>query len=49
VCSAALLAGKIRPAGPTAVVISGRNADMGQFLKVANGESITLGEAVVKG
>jgi threonine dehydratase len=47
--SAALLAGKIRPAGPTAVVISGRNADMGQFLKVANGESITLGEAVVKG
>jgi threonine dehydratase len=47
--SAALLARKIRPAGPTAVIVSGRNAEMGQFLKVANGESITLGEALVKG
>jgi threonine dehydratase len=46
---AALLAEKIRPAGPTAVVVSGRNAEMGQFLKIANGESITVGEIVVKG
>lgn len=47
--AAALLAGKIRPAGPTAVIVSGQNADMQQFLKIANGESITLGEIVVKG
>ncbi|MGH6875528.1 MAG: pyridoxal-phosphate dependent enzyme, partial [Aestuariivirgaceae bacterium] len=47
--AAALLADKIRPVGPTAVIVSGQNADMQQFLRIANGESITLGEYAVKG
>jgi threonine dehydratase len=47
--AAALLAGKTRPAGPTAVIVSGQNVDMVQFLRIANGESITVGEVVVKG
>ena len=47
--AAALLAKKIRPHGPTAVIVSGQNADMQQFLRIANGESITLGDIVVKG
>jgi threonine dehydratase len=47
--AAALLAEKIRPAGVTAIIISGQNVDMGQFLKIANGESVTLEEIVVKG
>jgi threonine dehydratase len=47
--AAALLAKKIRPAGPAAVIVSGQNADMRQFLQIANGESIALGEIMVKG
>jgi len=31
---AALLAGKLRPAGPTAVVVSGRNVDMTCFSEI---------------
>jgi threonine dehydratase len=46
---AALLAGKIRPSGVTAMIISGQNVDMSLFLRIANGDSITLGELVVKG
>jgi threonine dehydratase len=46
---AALQSGKVRSSGVTAVIISGQNVDMGLFLKIANGESIALGEMLVKG
>jgi threonine dehydratase len=46
--AAALLAGKVQASGPTAVVISGQNIDMRQFLRIANGEAISLGEVMVK-
>jgi threonine dehydratase len=47
--AAALLAGKIRGPGPMAVIISGQNVDMRQFLRVAGGEPIDLGDILVKG
>jgi threonine dehydratase len=46
---AALQAGKLRPNGVTAMIISGQNVDMSVFLHILNGESITLGDLVVKG
>lgn len=46
---AALLAGKITLDGPTAMIISGRNVDMEQFMAIAKGEAITLGDRQVKG
>jgi threonine dehydratase len=36
----ALLAGKVRPRGPTAVVVSGRNIDMGLHHRLASGEEV---------
>jgi len=36
----ALLAGKVRPRGPTAVVISGRNIDMGLHHRLVSGEEV---------
>lgn len=43
---AALLAGKVTPRhGPVVVVLSGRNVDMAQHLRVINGESELFGEA----
>jgi threonine dehydratase len=35
----ALLAGKLRPRGPTAVVVSGRNIDMGLHHRLVSGEA----------
>jgi threonine dehydratase len=46
---AALLAGKLRLDGPTAMVISGQNVDMEQFMRIARGESVKLGDRLVKG
>jgi len=47
---AALLAGKLKNLkGPVATIITGRNMDMGEYLKVINGHDITLGDVVVKG
>lgn len=37
---AALLGGRFRPAGPTALVLSGRNVDMRQFAAIAAGDPI---------
>jgi threonine dehydratase len=46
---AAVLAGKVKLKGPTAIVVSGQNVDMQQLLAVAHGEPVSLGGAVVKG
>jgi threonine dehydratase len=45
----ALLAGKIEAAGPAAVIISGQNTDMQQFMCIANGEAVMIGSISVKG
>jgi threonine dehydratase len=46
--AAALLAGKIHSTGPIAVIISGQNTDMQQFVQIANGEPVTVGDLKVK-
>jgi threonine dehydratase len=46
---AAVLAGKVRLTGPTAVVVSGQNIDMAQLLAIARGEPVTVGDMVVRG
>ena len=44
---AAVLADKIRPAGPTAIVISGRNVDMTRLCDIAAGRPVTVGDLVI--
>ena len=44
----AILAGKVKLKGPTALVISGQNVDMPQLLAVARGEPVSLGGIMVK-
>ena len=46
---AALLAGKVTLDGPTAMIISGQNVDMEQFMAIARGEPVKLGNRLVKG
>jgi threonine dehydratase len=46
---AALLAGKLKLDGPTAMIISGQNVDMDQFMAIAQGLPATLGDRMVKG
>jgi len=47
---AALMAGKIaKPDGPVATIITGRSVDMEQFMKVMNGQDITLGDMTIEG
>ena len=46
---AALLAGKLKLDGPTAMIISGQNVDMEQFMAIARGEPVKLGDRMVKG
>ena len=45
---AAVLAGKVRPAGPTAIVISGRNVDMKRLCDIAAGRPVTVGDLVIQ-
>jgi threonine dehydratase len=47
--AAALLAGKLKLDGPTAFIISGNNVDPDQFLAVASGAPVKLGDQEVKG
>ncbi len=42
---AAVLSGRVRPVGPTVLVLSGRNIDMKLHRRVVAGERINLGEA----
>lgn len=44
---AAVLAGKIEPVGPTAIVVSGRNVDMTRLSDIAAGRPLTVGDLVV--
>ncbi|QIG47749.1 hydroxyectoine utilization dehydratase EutB [Nordella sp. HKS 07] len=46
---AALLAKKLKLDGPTAMIISGQNADLDQILAVARGEPVRVGDQMVKG
>jgi threonine dehydratase len=46
---AAILAGKVKLKGPTALVVSGQNVDMQQLLAVARSEPVSLGGVMVKG
>jgi threonine dehydratase len=46
---AALLAGKLRLEGPTALIVSGNNVDLDQFLAIASGQPIKVGTLMVKG
>ena len=46
---AALIAGKLRLDGPTAMIVSGCNVDPDQFLAVASGQPVRLGREIVKG
>jgi threonine dehydratase len=46
---AALIAGKLAPSGPTALIVSGHNVDPDQFLAVASGQPVKLGDQSVKG
>jgi len=45
---AALLAGKVRARGPTALIVSGENVDMTQLLTVAHGAPVKLGDITVE-
>jgi threonine dehydratase len=45
---AALLAGKLKLDGPTAMIISGNNVDPEQFLAVAGGQAVQVGDQVVR-
>ncbi len=44
---AALLAGKIRLEGPSAMIISGRNVDMDMFTSIINSQPVQLGDLTV--
>jgi threonine dehydratase len=46
---AAILSGKVKLNGPTALVVSGQNVDMQQLLSVARSEPVSLGGVMVKG
>jgi threonine dehydratase len=46
---AAVLAGKVKPEGPTATIVSGQNVAMEQLLAVARGEPVHLGGMDVRG
>ncbi len=46
---AALLADKIIPRGPTALIVSGRNVDIDQLIMVAAGQPVRLGGEAVSG
>jgi threonine dehydratase len=47
--AAALLAGKLKLDGPAAFIISGNNVDPDQFMAVASGAPVEVGEQTVKG
>ena len=46
---AAMIAGKVKPTGPVATIITGRNLDIVQFTDIVTGRDVTLGDRLVKG
>jgi threonine dehydratase len=49
VSAAALIAGKLKIDGPTAIIVSGHNVDPDQFLAVAGGQPVKVGEQIIGG
>jgi threonine dehydratase len=47
--AAALLAGRLRPRGPTALLVTGRNVDMALFTRVVTGQPVALGALKLEG
>jgi threonine dehydratase len=46
---AALLAGKLAIDGPTAMIVSGQNVDPDQFLAIAGGQPVRIGDQIIRG
>ncbi|WP_119300632.1 hydroxyectoine utilization dehydratase EutB [Dongia deserti] len=46
---AALIAGKLKLNGPAAMIISGHNVDPDQFLAIAGGQPVKIGDQVIRG
>ena len=46
---AALIAGKLKIDGPTAMIISGCNVDLDQFLAIAGGQPVKIGDRIIRG
>jgi threonine dehydratase len=46
---AALIAGKLKIDGPTAMIVSGHNVDPDQFLAIASGQPIKVGDQIIRG
>lgn len=46
---AAVLTGQVRPAGPAATIVTGRNPDMEVFTRVITGQDVVLGDLTVRG
>ena len=46
---AAVLAGRVKPDGPTATIITGRNLDMDIFTRIMSGQNVLIGDLTVKG
>lgn len=46
--AAALLAGRVKARGPTALIVSGQNVDMQQVLAIGQGAPVTLGDMIVE-
>jgi threonine dehydratase len=44
-----LIAGKLKLNGPTAMIISGHNIDPDQFLAIAGGQPVKLGDQTIRG
>ena len=46
---AALLSGRLKLDGPTAMIISGQNGDLDQILSIARGDPVQVGDRMVEG
>jgi threonine dehydratase len=47
--AAALLSGRVAPAGPTALLVTGRNVDMETFTRIVTGQPVALGTLTLEG
>jgi threonine dehydratase len=46
---AVVLSGKVRPDGPLATIITGRNLDMSVFTRIITGEDVRIGDLTIEG
>jgi threonine dehydratase len=47
--AAAVLSGRLKPQGPTALMITGRNVDMDTFTRIVTGQPVTIGDLTLEG